>query len=102
MTMAIEPLAIGVCSWSLQVKNVPELKKLMDGLGIDVVQIACGDPHHASWDEGDNMPAAARAAGFQMTGTMLGFPGEDYTTPKTIHHSGVLGHPATHSDRTKP
>ena len=59
--MAIEPLAIGVCSWSLQVKNVPELKRLMDGLGTDVVQIACGDPHHASWDEGDNMPAAATA-----------------------------------------
>jgi len=97
--MAIEPLAIGVCSWSLQVKNVPELKRLMDGLGIDVVQIACGDPHHASWDEGDNMPAAARAAGFRMTGTMLGFPGEDYTTPKTIEHSGGFGNPATRSER---
>ena len=54
--MAIEPLTIGVCSWSLQVGNVPELKRLMDRLGIDVVQIACGDPHHAAWNEGDNMP----------------------------------------------
>lgn len=97
--MAIEPLAIGVCSWSLQVKNVPELKRLMTGLGIDVVQIACGDPHHASWDEGDNMPAAARAAGFRMTGAMLGFPGEDYTTPKTIEHSGGFGNPATRPER---
>ena len=25
--MAIEPLAIGVCSWSLQVKSVPEASK---------------------------------------------------------------------------
>ncbi|MBI1831162.1 MAG: sugar phosphate isomerase/epimerase [Planctomycetes bacterium] len=97
--MAIEPLAIGVCSWSLQVKNVPELKRLMDGLGIDVVQIACGDPHHASWDEGDNMPAIAKAAGFRMTGTMLGFPGEDYTTPKTIELSGGFGNPATRTER---
>lgn len=97
--MAIEPLAIGVCSWSLQVKNVPELKRLMDGLGIDVVQIACGDPHHASWDEGDNMPAAAKSAGFRMTGTMLGFPGEDYTTPKTIELSGGFGNPATRPER---
>ena len=97
--MAIEPLAIGVCSWSLQVKNVPELKRLMDRLGIDVVQIACGDPHHASWDEGDNMPAAAKAAGFRMTGTMLGFPGEDYTTPKTIELSGGFGNPATRPER---
>jgi sugar phosphate isomerase/epimerase len=97
--MAIEPLAIGVCSWSLQVKNVPELKRLMDGLGIDVVQIACGDPHHASWDEGDGMPAAARAAGFRMIGTMLGFPGEDYTTPQTIQLSGGFGNPTTRAER---
>jgi L-ribulose-5-phosphate 3-epimerase len=97
--MAIEPLAIGVCSWSLQVGSVPELKRLMNGLGIDVVQIACGDPHHASWDEGDNMPAAAKTAGFRMIGTMLGFPGEDYTTPQTIQHSGGFGNPATRVER---
>ncbi len=51
--MAVEPLAIGVCSWSLQVKSIPELKRLTGELGIDVVQIACGDPHHADWVEGD-------------------------------------------------
>src|ERR1700722_2821653 len=97
--MAIEPLAIGVCSWSLQVGSVPELKRLMAGLGIDVVQIACGDPHHAAWDEGDAMPSAAKAAGFRTTGTMLGFPGEDYTTPATIQHSGGFGNPATRPER---
>jgi sugar phosphate isomerase/epimerase len=97
--MAIEPLAIGVCSWSLQVRNIPELKGFLDRLGIDVVQIACGDPHHASWDEGDAMPAAARAAGFRMSGAMLGFPGEDYTTPQTIEKTGGFGDPATRSER---
>jgi len=97
--MAIEPLAIGVCSWSLQVKNVPELKAFMDRLGIDVVQIACGDPHHASWDEGDSMPAAAKAAGFRMSGTMLGFPGEDYTSPATIEKTGGFGDPTTRGER---
>jgi L-ribulose-5-phosphate 3-epimerase len=97
--MGIEPLAIGVCSWSLQVSSIAELKRLMDGLGIDVVQIACGDPHHASWIEGDGMPAAALAAGLRMTGTMLGFPGEDYTTPATIQHTGGFGNPATRPER---
>jgi L-ribulose-5-phosphate 3-epimerase len=97
--LAIEPLAIGVCSWSLQVTSVPELKRLMDGLGIDVVQIACGDPHHAAWDEGERMPEAARAAGFRMAGAMLGFPGEDYTTPQTIKETGGFGDPATRADR---
>ena len=97
--MPIEPLAIGVCSWSLQVKSVPELKKLLARLGVDVVQIACGDPHHAAWDEGERMPEAAKAAGFRMTGAMLGFPGEDYTTPATIQKSGGFGNPATRAER---
>ena len=97
--MPLEPLAIGVCSWSLQVTSVPELKRLLDRLGVDVVQIACGDPHHAAWDEGDAMPEAARAAGFDLTGAMLGFPGEDYTTPQTIQKTGGFGDPATRPER---
>jgi L-ribulose-5-phosphate 3-epimerase len=97
--MALEPLAVGVCSWSLQVKSVPELKRLLGRLGTDVVQIACGDPHHAAWDEGDRLPEAARAAGFRMTGAMLGFPGEDYTTPQTIQRTGGFGNPATRAER---
>lgn len=99
--MAIEPLAIGVCSWSLQVKSVPELKGFMDRLGIDVVQIACGDPHHADWEEGEKLPEAARAAGFRMIGAMLGFPGEDYTTPQTIQRTGGFGDPATRPERMR-
>lgn len=97
--MTVPPLAIGVCSWSLQVKSVPELKRLLDRLGIDVVQIACGDPHHAAWEEGDRLPEVARAAGFRMTGAMLGFPGEDYTTPQTIQKTGGFGDPATRAER---
>src|SRR5580692_162519 len=99
--MSVEPLAVGVCSWSLQVQSVPELKKLLGRLGVDVVQIACGDPHHAAWEEGDKMPQAARAAGFRMTGAMLGFPGEDYTTPASIKGSGGFGNPATRGERLK-
>jgi L-ribulose-5-phosphate 3-epimerase len=64
-----------------------------------VVQIACGDPHHAAWDEGDAMPAAAKKAGFRMSGTMLGFPGEDYTTPAHIQKTGGFGDPATRPER---
>jgi sugar phosphate isomerase/epimerase len=90
---------VGVCSWSLQVKSVAELKGLLDQLGIHVVQIACGDPHHASWDEGDAMPEAARASGIVMTGAMLGFPGEDYTSPQTIKETGGFGKPEWRAER---
>ena len=84
------PLSLGVCSWSLQVKSIPELKRFLDQLGINIVQIACGDPHHASWDEGEGMPAAAVQSGIVMTGAMLGFPGEDYTTPDDDQADGRL------------
>lgn len=97
--MSIEPLAIGVCSWSLQVKSISELKALTEKLGLNVVQIACGDPHHASWDEGDQLPEKALEAGFELTGAMLGFPGEDYTTPQTIQKTGGFGDPATRPER---
>ncbi len=97
--MTIEPLAIGVCSWSLQVTSIPELLGFTKRLGIDLVQIACGDPHHAAWDEGDAMPEVARSAGFRLGGAMLGFPGEDYTTPKTIEQSGGFGDPALRPER---
>src|SRR5213593_669322 len=95
----IEAYEIGVCSWSLQVKSIPELQSFLQRLGLDVVQIACGDPHHAAWDEGDALPQAARAAGFTMSGAMLGFPGEDYTTPQTIQKSGGFGDPALRPER---
>ena len=97
----LSPLSLGVCSWSLQVKSVAELRRLLDELGINVAQIACGDPHHASWDEGDAFPEAARASGILMTGAMLGFPGEDYTTPQTIKETGGFGNPASRSERLK-
>jgi sugar phosphate isomerase/epimerase len=97
--MPLPPLAIGVCSWSLQVKSVPELRRLLDRLGTNTLQIACGDPHHAAWEEGDRFPDVARAAGFQMTGAMLGFPGEDYTTPQTIQMTGGFGDPALRPER---
>jgi sugar phosphate isomerase/epimerase len=45
------------------------------------------------------MPKAARAAGLNMSGTMLGFPGEDYTTPQTIQKTGGFGDPATRPER---
>ncbi len=58
---------------------------------MNLAQIACGDPHHASWREGDDMPAAALASGLQFSGAMLGFPGEDYSSPAAIKATGGFG-----------
>ncbi|WP_235905363.1 sugar phosphate isomerase/epimerase family protein [Tautonia marina] len=96
---SFEPLTLGVCSWSLQVTSIPELNRLLAELGVKATQIACGDPHHAAWDEGDAMPQAALAADFVMTGAMLGFPGEDYTTPQTIKETGGFGPESLRAER---
>ena len=69
----LPPLSLGVCSWSLQVQSIAELKRLLDRLGVNVVQIACGDPHHASWDEGDALPETARRIGNHHDGGHAGF-----------------------------
>ncbi len=98
-TSSLAPLSLGVCSWSLQVTSIPELRRLLGQLGVNVVQLACGDPHHASWEEGDALPEAARNSGIVMTAAMLGFPGEDYTTPQTIKETGGFGKPAWRSER---
>jgi L-ribulose-5-phosphate 3-epimerase len=97
--MTIEPFEIGVCSWSMQVTSVPELEGFCKELGVDVVQIALGDPVHASWNEGDGFAKAAAAADFRMSGAMLGFPGEDYTTPQTIRATGGFGDAARRQER---
>jgi sugar phosphate isomerase/epimerase len=83
----------------LKVTSVDELKRLLGDLGVNATQIACGDPHHASWSEGDAMPQAAKASGLLLTGAMLGFPGEDYTTPQTIQATGGFGDPSTRPER---
>ncbi len=80
-------------------KSIAELKRLLDDLGVNVAQVACGDPHHANWDEGDAMPAAAKASGSRDDSAMLGFPGEDYTTPQTIKETGGFGNPADRQER---
>lgn len=95
----LPPWTVGVCSWSLQVSSIAELEARLELLGTDVTQIACGDPHHANWDEGENMPEVVRASGLRLTGAMLGFPGEDYTTPATIKATGGFGDPNLREER---
>jgi sugar phosphate isomerase/epimerase len=45
------------------------------------------------------MPAAARDSGLRLSGAMLGFPGEDYTTPLTIRATGGFGDPTLRPER---
>tara|TARA_B100001013_G_scaffold308620_1_gene212662 strand:- start:315 stop:1142 length:828 start_codon:yes stop_codon:yes gene_type:complete len=91
--------ALGVCSWSLQVSNIPDLVRLSAEVGAEVVQVGIGDPTHGDWDEGEGFVAALQASGLELSGTMIGFPGEDYTSPATIRQSGGFGDPALRTER---
>jgi sugar phosphate isomerase/epimerase len=90
---------IGVCSWSLKVTSVPELARLMKEVGAAVTQVALGDPNHASWKEGGDIIRALKGSHLEISGTMIGYPGEDYATPQTIQRSGGFGDPATRMER---
>ncbi len=90
---------LGVCSWSLQVKSVPELVKLMNEVGAAVTQVALGDPNHATWVEGPDLIKALKRAPLELSAAMIGYPGEDYTTPETIRRTGGFGDPATRKER---
>ena len=91
--------ALGVCSWSLQVSNIPDLVRLSAEVGAEVVQVGIGDPTHGAWDEGEGFVAALQASGLELSGTMIGFPGEDFTSPATIRQSGGFGDPALRTER---
>ncbi len=91
---------IGVCSWSLQVRSIPELERLLGELGISSTHLALGDPHHASWLEDDEtFITSVEKASFKASAAMLGFPGEDYTTPDTIKRTGGFADPALREER---
>jgi L-ribulose-5-phosphate 3-epimerase len=90
---------IGVCSWSLQATSVPELKTLMRDVGGAVVQVGLGDPTHGSWEEGDGLIETFLDSGLTISATMIGFPGEDYTSPATIQRTGGFSDPATREER---
>ncbi len=97
--MVFRSFEIGVCSWSLQVSSIPELEKLLGRVGAVAVQLALGDPNHAKWVEKDQFVKIAKNASFDITAAMIGFPGEDYTTPESIKRTGGFGDPRTRQER---
>jgi sugar phosphate isomerase/epimerase len=93
---------IGACSWSIQVRSIPELERLLAQLGLSHTHLALGDPHHASWVEDDaTFIKSVEKASFTATAAMLAFPGEDYTTPATIQKTGGFSDPALRDERLK-
>jgi len=79
---------IGVCSWSLQPKDMADLIPQVRHLGLSHIQLALAPL--LAMDSGRQYDelSVLRDSGLSLTATMLSFPGEDYSTIATIHETG--------------
>lgn len=85
----MKPLETGVCSWSLQPPDVATgLATVKNELGLGVVQLGFFDD--ALLDEANDAKviAAVEASGIELSGTCLGFAGEDYSSIQKIAATG--------------
>ena len=79
---------IGVCSWSIQPKDTAQLVAGVKELGLSHVQLALGpllmlDDKRKHFELGQ-----LRSAGVTLTGGMIAFPGEDYSSIDAIRRTG--------------
>lgn len=82
----MEPLQIGVCSWSLKMPDIGDaLVAVKKDLGLNLVQIGF-------WDEGfrqtDRIIKLIERTGLEVSATCIGFEGEDYSSIQRIAETG--------------
>ncbi len=82
----MEPLPIGVCSWSLKIPDLSEtLSTIRQELGLEVVHLGFWDD---SFRETDKIAGLLEANGLEVSATALGFEGEDYSSIARIAETG--------------
>ncbi len=80
---------IGVCSWSLHPKDLSDLLAQTKAAGLAHIQIGLIPPLTVLDPARIKEQAAQiKAAGIELTGGMIGFVGEDYTTIDSIKRTG--------------
>ena len=79
---------IGVCSWSLQAPDVTTLVDLTKQLGLEHVQLALWPIVQLDDKRKFQEVGILKRSGLSLTGGMMAFPGEDYTTIDSIHRTG--------------
>jgi sugar phosphate isomerase/epimerase len=86
--MNIDGHTIGVCSWSLHPRDTAELIAHLQDIGVNHVQLALVPLTKLDDRERDKQVDQLRAANIQLTGGMLGFADEDYSSIAHIRDSG--------------
>jgi sugar phosphate isomerase/epimerase len=79
---------IGVCSWSLKPAGIGDLVSQVKQLGLGHVQLALGPLIGLDQKQKLHELARLRASGLVLTGGMISFPGEDYSTIDAIRRTG--------------
>ncbi|UCD29539.1 MAG: sugar phosphate isomerase/epimerase [Planctomycetota bacterium] len=82
----MQPLQIGVCSWSLKIADLDQtLSTIKNELGLKLVQLGFFDD---SYKNTDQIMEAVKASGLEVSTTCIGFEGEDYSSIPAIAKTG--------------
>jgi sugar phosphate isomerase/epimerase len=86
--MQIQNHDIGVCSWSLRPEDMKDLVTTVKSLGLSHIQLMLIDLIQLDDKRKHEELGHLRSSGIQLTGAMMSFPGEDYTTIDIIRKTG--------------
>jgi sugar phosphate isomerase/epimerase len=88
--MELQGHPIGVCSWSLRPKDVPDLIAQVRAAGLSHLQLALGAFLELHPEDRDRALGQIVDAGLKLTATMISYAGEDYSTISAIKRTGGL------------
>ncbi|MGB7160505.1 MAG: sugar phosphate isomerase/epimerase family protein [Tepidisphaeraceae bacterium] len=86
--MQIDGHDIGVCSWSLQPRDMADLVSQVKQVGLNHVQLALGGLLGLDDKRKHQELGVLRNSGIALTGGMMGFADEDYSTISMIRQTG--------------
>ncbi len=82
----MQPLQIGVCSWSLAIPDLERaLATIREELGLGLVHLGLLDD---KYKDRDRLLRTVEDAGVEVSATAIGFVGEDYSTIQRIAATG--------------
>jgi len=86
--MQLQGHTIAVCSWSLQPKSMAELVGKVKQVGLNHMQLALAELSQMEPAQRQAELAELKSSGIQLTGGMLHFAGEDYSSIARIRETG--------------
>ena len=85
----MEPLAVGVCSWSIdRTKPIESIRAAANDLGVRVVHLGFFDEQTLAATSVDEVRRVADDSGVEISATFAAFPGEVYRSIASVADSG--------------